>query len=521
MAPAILGSVGRAATQEEADDADDDPYEDEEVEEDDAAPVDDGKVVTLTSENFDSVIKDNVNVLVEFYAPWCGHCQEMAPEYSKASLILAEQAPEVVLAKVDATEETTLAEKYGVEGFPTLFWFHSGEHVDYEGGREAEHIVKWVLKRVGPAATTVATVEELQALEKDNDVVVVGYFNDLKSETPSESLDHFHDACRNINFECAQTSVAAVAEYAGASLGSVSLVSKLPPETTRKTTAYTGQMDAEEIEKFVNTESLPLVIPFAGPYGSRIFEAGIPHHLLLVAEPSALTEDTPLMKMYLKLAGEVRSQRKFLFVSVDAESEDSEAVITYFGVDKTKLPAVYGFTMEPNQSKYKLKGEVTEKNLEDMMKGILDGSLEPDLKSDEIPEDDMDGHVKVVVGKSFDSIVKDPTKDVLLEVYAPWCGHCKNLEPIYKKLAARFKDIDSVVIAKMDGTTNEHGDLNVEGFPHLVFYPAKEGAEGISLGNERTLKGMTKFIKEHAVIPYELKKKQSSDDKADEGKDEL
>jgi protein disulfide-isomerase A1 len=86
--------------------------------------------------------------------------------------------------------------------------------------------------------------------------------------------------------------------------------------------------------------------------------------------------------------------------------------------------------------------------------------------------------VQIVVGKSFDDIVKSSKKDVLLEVYAPWCGHCKTLEPIYKKLATRFKDIDSVVIAKMDGTANEHAEINMQGFPHIVFYPAKEGAHG-------------------------------------------
>jgi protein disulfide-isomerase A1 len=125
----------------------------------------------------------------------------------------------------------------------------------------------------------------------------------------------------------------------------------------------------------------------------------------------------------------------------------------------------------------------SEDSIERFAGGILDGTIQPQLKSEEIPEagEDVDGHVQIVVGKSFDAIVKDSKKDVLLEIYAPWCGHCKNLEPIYKKLATRFKDIDSVVIAKMDGTANEHAEVNVQGFPHIAFYPAKEGAEGVSV----------------------------------------
>ena len=44
---------------------------------------------------------------------------------------------------------------------------------------------------------------------------------------------------------------------------------------------------------------------------------------------------------------------------------------------------------------------------------------------------------QVVVGQTFDEIVNDPDKDVLIEFYAPWCGHCKNLEPIYKELGEK------------------------------------------------------------------------------------
>jgi protein disulfide-isomerase A1 len=62
--------------------------------------------------------------------------QKLAPEYAKASLKLAEMAPDVVLAKVDATEESALAEQYGVQGFPTMIWFHEGKESEYEGGRD-------------------------------------------------------------------------------------------------------------------------------------------------------------------------------------------------------------------------------------------------------------------------------------------------------------------------------------------------------------------------------------------------
>jgi thioredoxin-like negative regulator of GroEL len=65
-----------------------------------------------------------------------GPLQHLAPEYAAAATELHESNSSVVLAKVDATEQTELAEKFGVEGYPTLKWFVNGTATDYTGGRE-------------------------------------------------------------------------------------------------------------------------------------------------------------------------------------------------------------------------------------------------------------------------------------------------------------------------------------------------------------------------------------------------
>ncbi|KAF2598395.1 hypothetical protein F2Q68_00007754 [Brassica cretica] len=98
-----------------------------------APEVDEKDVVVVKERNFTDVIENNEYVMVEFYAPWCGHCQSLAPEYAAAATEL--KGDGVVLAKIDATVENELAHQYSVQGFPTILFFVDGEHKPYTGGR--------------------------------------------------------------------------------------------------------------------------------------------------------------------------------------------------------------------------------------------------------------------------------------------------------------------------------------------------------------------------------------------------
>jgi len=103
-------------------------------------------------------------------------------------------------------------------------------------------------------------------------------------------------------------------------------------------------------------------------------------------------------------------------------------------------------------------------------------------------------------------------KDVMLEIYAPWCSHCKSLKPIYDELATKLLPHDHIIISKMDGTANEstHDDIEWNAFPTIYYFKAGEKKPKKYEGG-RTLEEMMKFIKENSSKSIEPKADKSEE----------
>ncbi|XP_065828388.1 uncharacterized protein [Oscarella lobularis] len=131
-----------------------------------ASPTIASNVVDLDKSNFDNYVNGDKFAFVEFYAPWCGHCKNLAPAYEEVGDAFA-NIEGVLIAKVDADSERDLGSRFGVSGFPTLKYFSKGSTSaeDYSGGRTADDIVTFIngkastAARVKKAATTVLDLD--------------------------------------------------------------------------------------------------------------------------------------------------------------------------------------------------------------------------------------------------------------------------------------------------------------------------------------------------------------------------
>jgi len=469
-------------------------------------------VLVLTTDNFDATIAAHEFILVEFYAPWCGHCKALAPEYAKAAQELKDQGSAVKLAKVDATVESSLGEKFGIRGYPTLKFFKNGNPSEYGGGRKADDIVGWLNKKTGPAAKALNSEEDLKAFIEGSEVAVVGFFSD----PTADSMGIYLKAAGEI--EGVPFGIVASPELAASQNVPGDSVVLFKKFDEGRNDLPAADMTVEAVKKHVAENSLPLVIEFTQETAQKIFGGEIKNHLLLFVDKSAA--DFEKLKDEFGAAAK-NHKGSVLFIFINIADEENERILEFFGLTKDDCPTVRLINLGDDMTKFKPEtSDLTADGISAFVQDFKDGKLKAFLMSEEIPADWDAAPVKVLVGKNFDSVAKDPTKNVLVEFYAPWCGHCKKLAPIWDELGEKFKDQEDIVIAKMDSTANEVEDVKVHSFPTIKFFPADPEGKVVDYNGDRTLEGFTKFLESGGTAGAEEEPEEEEEEEEEMGEDE-
>lgn len=457
-------------------------------------------VIELGDSNFKDGVADKDIMLVEFFAPWCGHCKRLAPEYETAATLLKKNDPPVPLAKVDCTEAgKDSCSKYGVSGYPTLKIFRGGEmSKDYDGPRDSKGIVEYMKKNAGPSSVTLKDVDHLnKKLDNAKDVLVVGFFSD-ENDFYKKFMKAADQKRTEFNFaHSLDTDINKQFDFNDA------IVIFRPKHMHAKFE------DAKEIltNADVNTNEIKLFIE--------------EKHIGLVGQMKPSNEDSfkkPAVVVYYNVDWEkdlkgsrywrnrvARIAKKFIgdITFAIASKSDYSRQLGDWGLQESGKD-VNAVARNAKGQVFKMTEKFTVDALETFVNEFKDDKLKPYIKSEAVPENN-DGPVKVVVGETFDEIVNDPTKDVLIEFYAPWCGHCKTLEPKFNELGEKLKDVKDVVIAKMDATANDAPPpFEVQGFPTLYWAPMGNKDSPKKYQGGREVNDFVEFIKKEATNPVEI-----------------
>jgi len=453
------------------------------------------QVLVLTNDNYKETLEKNAEgILVEFYAPWCGHCKKLEPEWDKAAEQLHSDGIKIPLSKVDATVESTLSNEVGVSGYPTIKWCVASKCADYDGPRQADGIVQWVKTMTGPAVT--------ESEPTGTDAVTVL----LKgSELPSWYEEGAKVHRKKATFY-----------YVKDDASSMTLTHT--GEDAIKPDAVPS--DADSFEKFMKDNTFPLFGALDGDTFQTYMERG--NGMIWTLLP--MTEEN--MK-------EVVEEKREMMTNV-AKKLGSEYSVTWTNTDSFKkvLESMFGITEFPRmvvqktvggKKNFIYDGEITEEKVLAYIQDVKDDKITSHLKSEEIPAAN-DDPVKVIVGKSIETEVFHAEKDVLFEIYAPWCGHCKKLDPELVKVGKKVVKeglSDILVIAKMDGTQNDSPveSMSWTGFP-TIYYVKAGSDKPEKFDGPRDAKGIWKWIKKNHSQADKIKEKLAAK-KADKPKDEL
>jgi len=222
-------------------------------------------------------------------------------------------------------------------------------------------------------------------------------------------------------------------------------------------------------------------------------QAGIPLAYIFAETPEERAELAATLKpLAQKHKGAVN------FATIDAKAFGAHAGNLNLEVGKWPSFAIQD-TVKNQKFPFDQAKKLTEKDVGSFVQSFVDGKVEPSIKSEPIPEK-QEGSVTVVVAHTYKETVLDSDKDVLLEFYAPWCGHCKALAPKYEELAQLYASNptynNQVTVAKVDATLNDVPD-EIAGFPTIKLFPAGAKDSPIDYNGARTIEDLANFIKEN------------------------
>lgn len=225
-------------------------------------------------------------------------------------------------------------------------------------------------------------------------------------------------------------------------------------------------MTVDDVNAFIETNSVPTIMPFDQKAAQLIFGAGKSCLFLFTEEGEDSDRATAALKeASSKLKGSILMSTSGIVDGLDKRLAD------YVGVTGD-LPQLW--IVDPAQGglkKFVFESDFTAENMVQFFNDFQGGNLSQNLKSEPIPES-QDSPVFYIVGKQWAEVVMNKEHDVLVKYYAPWCGHCKKMAPMYEELATELADATNLVIAEMDATANEADGVEVQGFPTIKFYPA-------------------------------------------------
>ena len=445
----------------------------------------DKDVIVLTDSTFDKAIQKYEYLMVYFYAPWCIRCNKFHPEYEEAATILKKE--NLFLAKVDATVEKQLDKRFKLKGFPVIKLFIRGKEIEYKKERKTMDGVNWMRRKTnGPSIINLNTKEEIEKFKKDNNVVLIYYGNNKRDIEEYIKISRKED------------------EYEFGIVESENIINKYGKKDTiilyknyDEKERELKEINEKSIEEFINKYSSPKLMKFDEKAANIIFNKNQSALILFADEKSNKWNE---YKILMKNISD-KLNYKIKVVITDIKDSISAILAENINIKENELPTIRIVDTKGNYiKKYKMNGEINEKNILEFIKDWENKRIKAYVKSSEEPKEN-NGDVRIVVGNTFEKEVINNNKDVVVLFYSPICHHCKALLPKYEEVAKRLKS-KNLILSKIDAFYNEVESIENYGFPKIKLYPGnKKDKPPIDYNGDKSVEDIINFIKNNAAYP--------------------
>ena len=421
-------------------------------------------IITLDNSNFTDYIEKNKPIVVLFYAPWCGHCQAFAPEYSKLADKLVEEKSNLKVAKLDAiaNEDTGKAQK--IMGFPTIRFYYENTTFDYNhGDRTIEAILKYYDKKVNGGYKEFKTVKEVEEYTEKEPFVLLA----------TKKMNMFIEASKKI--ENAEFAYCGEKECVDKYKSDIVFIKKV--EEPILAFPADKEITVEALQTFINSNNFVLGGDFNSESAEIFFSNKRP--ALFFFRDNSTAEHTEKDKLMKQIAKEFR-EKLYIFV-LDIKGNDIyEQTAEYFSVEELPRIQIVNVTEVEDFNNYimhevKTVNDITEESVKKFINEFFEGKRERELKSEPVTEQE-DPDITLVVGKTFNKMVMENKKSVMMLYVGKGCSEiCEEAMSIWRLLSVKYKDNEEVEYLVMDLTFNEVKGLDKpEVYPLIMGYINKE-----------------------------------------------
>jgi len=461
----------------------------------DSFPIE-NDIMILTDTTFEKAITKYENVFVAFYAPWCGHCQKLLPELEKVAEILSKE--NIIVAKVDATKEKNLSNKYKIVSYPTLRFFKENTSVKYSGKRKQNDLIEWARKMSAPPVIYLKSLENIETIKTENNVSVIYFGKEEKHIKIFKTL-----SVKFIDIPFAIVEDEKIAQLYKAVPKSVVVLKKF--DEKRKDII---NFDEKKLENFIKKNSEPRIFSFNDKNINLIFNKNKPAFVYFGRKGDLKwKKDTSTIE---KLAYNVEND--LIFIMTEINDGYGKNIAERIKLRNSEIPCIMILDVKINIDKYKYEGNYEYNDLLNFIENWEKGLIKKYLRSEKAPKHNK-GNVFILVGDTFKREVIENDDDVMVLFYNPVNNDNMIMLRLYDEVADNLVAFNpDLILAKIDMSENEIDSFVIHEFPTIKFFPGnRKYSSPFEYKGPKNSKDLISFIKKHAFHPVKSEDDINSD----------